>query len=187
MTSTTGATRSSLLGIGLAVGLAGVLSACGGSSSGGSTDTISPAAAAGGSATTVETHASPLGTYLTDGSGRTVYVFAADTGASSTCTGACATEWPPVTTDGSATAKGKVDAGSLGTTTRDDGSTQVTYMGHPLYYFADDDSAGDMNGQGEDDFGGLWSVVGPDGSPLTASTPSSEPAAGDSGSGDAWG
>lgn len=187
MTSRPRSTRSGLLGIGLAAGLAVVLAACGGSSSGGSTDSVAAASGSGGQAATLTTHSSPLGTYLTDGAGRTVYVFAADTGDTSTCTGACAKEWPPVTSGGAPAAKGKVDTSGLDTTTRDDGSAQVTYDGHPLYYFADDESAGDMKGQGEDDFGGVWSVVGPDGTPITASSPSSEPASGDSGYGDAWG
>jgi hypothetical protein len=73
----------------------------------------------------------------------------------------------------------------LGTSSRDDGTTQVTYAGHPLYYFEGDQSAGDMNGQGQNDFGGLWTAVTPAGSAITTSEPSSSPS--DGGSSYEWG
>lgn len=161
--------------------------ACGGSSSGGGNASVNTAAggAAGGSAAAVTTHSGPDGAYLTDSDGRTLYIFSKDKGATSTCTGDCAKEWPPFTTSGSPAASGSADDGMLGTSDRG-GATQVTYDGHPLYYFADDKSAGDMKGQGEDDFGGLWTAVTPDGSPLTTATSSSEPSSGDSSSPE-WG
>jgi predicted lipoprotein with Yx(FWY)xxD motif len=183
---------SKLLRTAIGIGaLATMAAACGGGSSGGGQpDTVSPAAAGGGSALSLTTHSSPLGTYLTDGNGRTVYVFSADRGMTSSCRGACAREWPPVTTSGAPTASGKVQSSMLGTDKRSGGVTQVTYAGHPLYYFADDESAGDMKGEGEDDFGGTWSAVAPSGTPISASSPSSSPTSsgsGSSGGGGAWG
>jgi predicted lipoprotein with Yx(FWY)xxD motif len=175
----------SLLGSGIAL-VAALATACGGSSSGGGTQTVNPGSGGGGSAVALTTHSSPDGQYLTDGDGKTVYIFEKDKDSTSTCSGDCAKEWPPVTTDGAPTASGGATGGMAGTTDRSDGTTQATYNGHPLYYFADDESAGDMNGQGEDDFGGLWTAVTPDGSPLSASEPSSSPSS-DGGSSSEWG
>ena len=79
------------------------------------------------------------GTILTDASGRTLYLFTLDEGDVSICTRGCATAWPPLRTIGQPTAGEGVDAGQLGVTTRDDGSSQVTYNGRPLYYFAPDE------------------------------------------------
>ncbi len=155
-----------------------VTAACGASSSG----TSAAGAAAGGSgAVVVATHDSPLGTYLTDAGGRTLYVFAADTAGASTCIGQCATYWPPLTTSGAPTADGKAAAAMLGTTTRTDGSTQVTYAGHPLYYYAQDAAAGDQKGQGSNGSGAKWWIVSPSGESITkivaAGSSSSSPAA----------
>ena len=168
-------------------GIALTAAACGGSSSGGGgTQTVDAGSGGGTSdAAVVTTHSGPDGAHLTDGSGRTLYMFAKDKGSTSSCSGDCAKEWPPFTSSAAAKAKGSATGSMLGTTPRDDGSTQVTYAGHPLYYFADDSAAGDMNGQGEDDFGGLWSAVTPDGSALAAAEPSSSPS--DGGSSYEWG
>ena len=76
-----------------------------------------------------------LGKILVDSKGRTVYLFQKDTGSMSTCSGACATNWPPVTTTGKPRAGTGVTASMLGTTTRSDGTKQVTYNGHPLYLY----------------------------------------------------
>ena len=107
-----------------------------------------------------------LGKILVDGRGKTVYVFAADTGHDSTCYTYCAQFWPPVLTAGAPLAGAGATASRLGTTARTDGTTQVTYSGHPLYYFYVD-SPGDANGQGLDGFGGLWWVVSPSGAAIT--------------------
>ena len=89
-----------------------------------------------------------LGTILVAGPKQlTVYMFAGDTGSSSTCSGSCAAVWPPVTSAASAAAGGRVLAGKLGTTMRSDGSRQVTYDGHPLYYYAPDRESGEANGR----------------------------------------
>ena len=81
----------------------------------------------------------------------------------STCTGACAQAWPPVTTSGAPKAKGGVKASLLSTTKRSDGSSQVTYAGHPLYYFVGDQSATDIRGEGLKNFGAGWYVLSPAG------------------------
>jgi hypothetical protein len=98
-----------------------------------------------------------------------VYLWVKDSGGMSACTGACAGAWPPVTTTGTATASGSAKASDLGTITRSDGSKQVTYDGHPLYYFSGDSGAGTASGQGSDGFGAKWWLVAPTGSDVTAS------------------
>jgi predicted lipoprotein with Yx(FWY)xxD motif len=105
-----------------------------------------------------------LGQILVDGKGRTLYLFVADSGARSTCnSSACVQYWPPVLTKGAPKAGADVKASLLGTTKRQDGTTEVTYAGHPLYYFISDTKAGDVSGQGINAFGGPWYVVSPSG------------------------
>jgi hypothetical protein len=87
----------------------------------------------------------------------------------SNCNGACAGAWPPVTTTGAATATGGAKASDIGTITRSDGTKQVTYDGHPLYYFSGDSGPGMASGQGSDAFGAKWWLVTPAGSDVTAS------------------
>ncbi|HVT70524.1 MAG TPA: hypothetical protein VHF26_22450, partial [Trebonia sp.] len=115
------------------------------------------------------------GTFLTDGSGRAVYLWVKDTGGQSACSGACAGAWPPVTAAGAVTASGGAKASDLGTLTRSDGSKQVTYDGHPLYYFAGDSGPGMASGQGSDGFGAKWWLVSPSGSDVTAAVTSFSP------------
>jgi predicted lipoprotein with Yx(FWY)xxD motif len=91
----------------------------------------------------------------------TLYLFEKDTGMKSTCDGSCAKFWPPVTTTGAAKAGSGLDAGKLGTTARSDGETEVTYNGHPLYYYAGDKQPGDTTGEGLNAFGALWYVLSP--------------------------
>ena len=168
-------------------GIAVTAAACGGSSSGGNTQTIKPGSGSSGStAAAVTTHSGPDGAYLTDAKGRTLYIFSKDTGSTSTCSGDCTKEWPPFTTSGTPTATGGATGSMVATTDRSDGTTQVTYAGHPVYYFADDESTGDMNGQGANDFGGLWTAVTPAGAALTKSEPSSSPSS-SGGSSSEWG
>jgi predicted lipoprotein with Yx(FWY)xxD motif len=103
------------------------------------------------------------GRFLTDAQGDTLYLFAADKGTKSACNGVCASAWPPLTTKGQPKAKGGAKASLLGTARRSDGSTQVTYGGHPLYTFEQDTAPGQTNGQGVDAFGAKWWVVGTNG------------------------
>jgi predicted lipoprotein with Yx(FWY)xxD motif len=134
---------------------------------GNSTNNATAAAYGTSKAATITTANRGLGTMLVDGQGRTLYLWKADTGHKSTCSGACATAWPPVTTKGKPKAHGAAKTSLLSTTKRSDGTTQVTYAGHPLYRFQGDTSAGQHNGQGSDAFGADWLVVAPGGKAIT--------------------
>jgi len=112
------------------------------------------------SADTVKTASSPLGTILVDQDGKTLYLFEADSMNKSNCSGGCLALWPDVMANGKATPGSGVSAGMIGTAT---GSSQVTYAGHPLYWFSGDTAAGDTNGEGLADFGGAWYAVSPAG------------------------
>lgn len=112
---------------------------------------------------TVSVRSSRLGQILVDGEGRTLYLFEADTSNKSTCNDACARAWPPLITTGEPKAGKGVKADLLGTTTRDDGKTEVTYNGHPLYYYEGDEKPGDTTGQDLDQFGAKWFVLNADG------------------------
>jgi predicted lipoprotein with Yx(FWY)xxD motif len=118
---------------------------------------------AAGTAATVDLHASKLGQIIVDSQGRTLYLFEADKGGKSNCDGPCATAWPPLLSNGAPKADMGASGTLVGTTVRGDGSTQVTYGGNPLYYFVGDKAAGDLTGQGIDQFGAKWYVVGKDG------------------------
>jgi predicted lipoprotein with Yx(FWY)xxD motif len=107
------------------------------------------------------------GTYLVGPSGRPLYLWVADSHDKSVCTGACAQVWPPVTTTSSPVAAGAVTASQLGTIARSGATKQVTYDGHPLYYFASDTSKGSLTGQGNDTFGAKWWLVAPSGQAIT--------------------
>ncbi len=96
------------------------------------------------------------GDALAGAGGMTLYVLTADTGGISTCSGDCATTWPPLLGDGSEVTAGEGVTGEFGTTTRDDGSKQITHDGQPLYYFGNDQAAGDAGGQG---VGGVWFIA----------------------------
>ena len=130
-----------------------------------------PAAGSSASASTtgtvITTHVGSAGTFLTNGSGDTVYLWAKDGMNMSACSGACASAWPPVPATGTLTATGGAKASDLGTITRSDGTKQVTYDGHPLYYFVGDSAAGQTNGQGSDNFGAKWWLVAPSGAEIT--------------------
>ena len=110
----------------------------------------------------VTTRKTKLGTILVNGQGRSLYLFEKDKGTASTCYGACASVWPPLTTGANAKASGLRGA-RLGTTRRKDGKTEVTVAGHPLYTYAGDQRAGDVKGQGLDQFGAEWYVLGANG------------------------
>jgi predicted lipoprotein with Yx(FWY)xxD motif len=163
---------SKLLITNVVVGIALLAAACGGTTS---TATASPTAslaaspvaspAATGTKIAVATNAK-LGQLLVDDKGMTVYLFVADTGTASTCYTSCASIWPPVLTNGAPQAETGADASLLGTTTRTDGKIEVTYAGHPLYYFVQDKAAGDATGQGVNGFGGLWWVLTPSGAAM---------------------
>jgi len=110
-----------------------------------------------GGKATVKVGRSNLGRILVDGKGHTLYLFERDERGESYCNGACAAVWPPFETDGQPQAIGGVSASALGTTKRDDGDMQVTYHGHPLYYYAADASTpGKTTGEDVDQFGASW-------------------------------
>jgi predicted lipoprotein with Yx(FWY)xxD motif len=117
-------------------------------------------------AAAVSTANGGLGTFLVGPDGRTLYLFEKDAGMKSACSGACAKAWPPLVTSGAPTAAGAAKAALLGTTMRDDGTTEVTYAGHPLYYFSGDTAPGDTNGQGVDAFGAEWYALSPSGTSI---------------------
>src|ERR1700677_452031 len=147
-----------------------------GASAAGSAATSTPSSSAAGTSTTgtvIKTANGSTGAFLTDGSGRTVYLWVKDGKNMSACSGACAGAWPPVTATGTVTASGGAKASDLGTITRSGGTKQVTYDGHPLYYFAGDSSTGQTNGQGSDGFGAKWWLVSPSGAEITGSAPAS--------------
>lgn len=104
-----------------------------------------------------------LGTIVTDTAGRTLYAFDKDQRDISSCYDACAARWPALLTAGAPASDGGVDASLLGTTQRSDGTSQATYRGRPLYYFALDAAAGDTAGQGVMD---VWHVVTQAGEPV---------------------
>jgi predicted lipoprotein with Yx(FWY)xxD motif len=112
---------------------------------------------------------------LTDGAGRAVYLWVKDSGGQSACDGACAGAWPPVTSSGTVTASGGAQSSDLGSITRSDGTKQVTYNGHPLYYFVGDAAPGQAKGQGSDSFGAKWWLVSPSGADVTATVTSFSP------------
>jgi predicted lipoprotein with Yx(FWY)xxD motif len=127
----------------------------GGDQSGGA---ASPHPAAGGLALAK----TGLGSVLVGPNGMTLYMFLPDTATTSACTGSCAGAWPPLTGDLPTVGAG-LDASKFGSITRADGTKQVTFNGHPVYYYGGDKAAGDTNGQG---IGTKWYVLGADGNPI---------------------
>jgi predicted lipoprotein with Yx(FWY)xxD motif len=158
--------RGSAAAAGLAT-LTLVLAACGGGSStygtGGYGAAPATPSAAAGTAATVDLHDSKLGQIIVDAQGRTLYLFEADKGGKSSCDGPCAAAWPPYLSNGAPQADMGASGNLTGTNVRADGTTQVTYGGHPLYYYAGDKASGDTAGQDIDQFGAKWYVVGKDG------------------------
>lgn len=112
----------------------------------------------------------PYGEYLVDGENMTLYMFTADSqGVSSACYNDCAQAWPPLLTTGDPkVAAPAVDSTLVGTIQREDGSTQVTYNGWPLYYFVQDTAATQVSGQDVHGFGGEWYLISPSGEMIEA-------------------
>ena len=122
-----------------------------------------PASAAAGGAVTVMVAESDFGPILVDAEGKTLYMFKPDTAGESTCYEDCEAAWPPLVVTGDITVGEGLDAATFTTVARTDGSTQVKAGAWPLYYFANDAAAGDVNGQGQGD---VWYVVSPAGEPI---------------------
>jgi predicted lipoprotein with Yx(FWY)xxD motif len=114
---------------------------------------------------TINAGDSQFGPVLFDSDQQAIYYFDKERSSESECYGACAAAWPPVLTDGKPQADGQIEEGLLGTTQRDGGETQVTYDGRPLYYYVDD-APGRVLCHDVSEFGGLWLVVRPDGTPV---------------------
>ena len=178
--------KKSILTTVLAMGVI-VLSGCGsdddegGTTASGDASSSAPSSSAAAEDAALTTGDSDLGEIVVDADGMTVYVFDKDVQNSgkSNCSGDCLVAWPPVIAESDApTADGVT--GEVGTITRDDGTTQVTLDGWPLYYWQDDKAPGDVTGQA---VGGVWWVVSPDGTKITtpaaggSSPASSSPAA----------
>ena len=192
--------RFRIVGVAALATAALIIAGCGSSSSSTSTTTATAAAApATSSSSTTSTPAAAVtgvsvktakgsgGTYLAGPNGHALYLWVADSGGKSACSGACAHAWPPLVTKGNPTAGAGVDASDLGTIMRSDGTEQVTYKGHPLYYFVADTSAGSTNGQGSDGFGAKWWLIAPSGTAITAGATSTAPSGGSSSGGSSSG
>ena len=110
-----------------------------------------------------------FGKILQDSRGRTLYLFTKESGKKSECYGDCARAWPPLITKGKPRAGNGVKQSLLGTTKRRDGKTQVTYNGHPLYYYVDEDEPNEVLCQAVPEFGGIWYVVDSRGRAITKS------------------
>jgi predicted lipoprotein with Yx(FWY)xxD motif len=164
------------------VALALAVAACGSSNSSSSASSAANNAPGSNSAPTgntvsVGTASGSAGRYLVGVSGRALYLWVADGHDKSVCAGACAKFWPPLTTKAAPVAAGGVTASQLGTITRSGGVKQVTYDGHPLYYFLEDRSKGSLKGQGNDGFGAKWWLVAPSGTAITKSAAATPAAA----------
>lgn len=174
--------RTHLAIAGLALLAVLVIAGCGGggsSSSSGSTSSGGGESAGYGyksarsAAATTESGAVPavvkvmntpdLGKVIVNAEGMTMYDFHKDKGTTSACYGACAQAWPPLLTEGKPTAIGGAEASLLGVTERKDGTEQVTYNGHPLYGFVEDQKPGETNGNDVDGFGAQWYALEPNG------------------------
>jgi predicted lipoprotein with Yx(FWY)xxD motif len=155
--------KRSLLGLAPVV-VAIAIAGCGGSNSHSGTSTAAQAAANSGTrapaaSDTLAVRNTKLGRILVDSRGRSLYLFEQDKGTTSTCYGACASLWPPLTVSGSPKVAAGIVASKLGTTKRKDGHSELTYNGHPLYYYAGDQKAGDTTGEGLNQFGAPWDVL----------------------------
>jgi predicted lipoprotein with Yx(FWY)xxD motif len=109
---------------------------------------------------------SDYGRIVTSGRARALYLFTADTGRASTCTGDCATAWPPYLVKRKPVAAPGVKAGLIGTTRRSDGRLQATYAGHPVYFYEGDNEPGEVLCQAVNEFGGYWYVLRSNGRPI---------------------
>ena len=161
-----------------AVGVSVLLAACGGSSqkpgssstSAGASPTASQPASSSSAAPTIGTGSGSVGTYLTGASGRALYIWVADRKDKSSCSGACAQAWPPLTASSMPKVTGAANAADVSLISRSKGTKQVAYEGRPLYYYAGDTGPGMTNGQGSDQFGAKWWLISPSGGQVSGSS-----------------
>jgi predicted lipoprotein with Yx(FWY)xxD motif len=118
-----------------------------------------PAATASAKGPKLKITGSDYGRILASGRGRALYLFTADTGRASTCSGDCATAWPPYIVKSKPAGGSGVKSGLIGTTRRSDGRLQATYAGHPVYFYEGDNEPGEVLCQAVNEFGGYWYVV----------------------------
>ena len=157
---------SVLTSLSLVIVVALTVAACGGSGGNASSATVTTAS---GSATTIRVQGSGLGKILVDAHGRSLYLFKADSPGVSACDGACAAAWPPLLAHGNPRVAGGANVSLLSTIERSSGARQLAYNGHPLYLYAGDQKAGDVNGQGVTAFGAPWYALSPTGKQVTTS------------------
>lgn len=131
-----------------------------------STKTANARPAAAATATIVKAVSSQYGHIVADARGQAFYLFGKEDSGRTECYGACATRWPPVLVKGQPAAGPGAQSRLLGTTRRHGGRLQLTYAGHPIYYYAGD-SPGRVLCQAANEFGGLWLVLRPSGKPVT--------------------
>ena len=122
-------------------------------------DTISASPLHASNGALVALRSTALGNVLVDARGRTLYLFEKDRHGRSACFGACAAYWPPLLSTAKPRPGRGVHAALLGVTKRTNGKRQVTYAGHPLYTFIADTKAGQTNGEGLTNFGGVWDAI----------------------------
>jgi predicted lipoprotein with Yx(FWY)xxD motif len=127
-----------------------------------------------------------LGKTLTDANGRTLYLFENDKPNVSTLSAAGRAVWPPFTSTAKPSATGGAVAGDIGTVTGANGAGQVTYDGHPLYYYVGDSNPGQTKGQGLNQFGARWYVLSPSGAAIISAPKASAPSP-STGGGSAYG
>jgi predicted lipoprotein with Yx(FWY)xxD motif len=175
--------RPRSIGVLSAAGLAVLVAAAAGCGGGGATAASpAPPKTTSGQAATAGISNTGIGQVLVNSQGHTLYLFKADQGTKSACTGACAGAWPPLLVKGKPALGNGVNASLVGTATRPEGTTQLTYNGHPLYIFVKDQKAGETNGQGVSAFGAAWFALSPAGNQVSAQ-PSSSGTSGGGGGG----
>ena len=130
---------------------------------------VSYAASGPSGPATVKTRSTSLGTIVVDAKGRTLYLFEKDRAGKSACSGGCAADWPPLLTKGKPKAAGSARKAKLGTIRRSNGTTLVSYGGHPLYTYVGDSGPGQTTGEGLDQFGAEWYVLGANGGKIEKS------------------
>jgi predicted lipoprotein with Yx(FWY)xxD motif len=161
------------------------VAACGGS--GNAATAATPPKTTHATSATVSLASTGLGSILVDSTGRTLYLFEADSGTKSACSGACAAAWPPLLAHGKPTIGSGLNASLIGTAKRSNGTEQVTYNGHPLYLFVKDTAAGQTTGPGLTAFGAPWYVLSAAGDAITTPPSSSSTSTGSSGGSGAYG
>ena len=156
-----------------AVLLLGALTVAGCGGAGKSSVSSGPPKTASGQTATIGVSNVGLGNILVNSKGRTLYLFTQDSGTMSECNGACAVNWPPLRAAGKPTIGSGAKASLISTSTRSGGVRQVTYNGHPLYLFKNDNNPGDTNGEGLNAFGGSWFALSPAGNEVSPPAASS--------------